>query len=181
MSLDVSLIVGRLLQEKLSGSESYELDLLLKKRDAYFIPSKKVKARVRLHLEGGKATPAPPVAPALSQHKVKNIMNFCKDFNAATKDAPSGVKLPVDIFVFEGGELEFHVLNMAASDLIKQKAGITKGSALTGREKTVGSISIKDLFEIAEYKFNDMNAKDILGAVKILMGTAKSLNIDIVE
>ncbi|QEK38297.1 50S ribosomal protein L11 [Candidatus Cytomitobacter indipagum] len=151
------------------------------KKDAFVSFKKAPKAVVRLHLEGGKASPAPPVGPALSQHKVKNLMQFCKDFNAATQGSPAGIKFPVDIFIFDGGEVSFKVLKMTASDLIKQKAGIEKGGSKAGRDKHAGSVTHKDLVEIAEFKFSDLNTLSIEGAVKIIAGSARSMNIDIVE
>ncbi|QEK38367.1 uL11 family ribosomal protein [Candidatus Cytomitobacter primus] len=173
--------VNDIIAEKIANNADYLKDILKSKKDSILKLNKKPKARVRLHLEGGKASPAPPVGPALSQHKVKNLMQFCKDFNAATKDSPAGIKFPVDVFIFDNGEVAFDVLKMTVSDLIKQKAGISKGSDRAGRDKPVGSITCKDLVEIAEFKFNDLNALSIEAATKIIAGSARSMNVTVVE
>lgn len=174
-------VLAQLVDQKQSAGDAYLKKLLKSKKDSIVTFKVPPKFIVRLHLEGGKASPAPPVGPALSQRKVKNLMQFCKDFNAATQGSPAGVKLPVDVFIFENGEVSFNVLKMTVTDLIKQKAGIEKGGSRTGRDKHVGSITYKDLIEIAEFKFNDLNALSIEGAAKIVAGSARSMNVDIVE
>ncbi len=156
-------------------------DLLVEKKNSAFKTKKKIRAIVRLHLEVGKASPAPPVGPALSQHKVKNIMEFCKNFNAATKDMKSGTKLPVDVFIFEDGGVDFKTLKPSVSNLIKASLGIEKGSSKTGRDKAVASISIDQIKSIAEDKFVDMNALSVEAAMNIIKGSAKSMGLAVVE
>ncbi len=155
--------------------------LLEDKKNSIFKSKKKVKAKIRLHLEVAKASPAPPVGPALSQHKVKNIMDFCKNFNAATKDRPAGTKLPVDVFVFSDGSVDFKLLKPSVSNLIKQALGIDKGSSKTGRDKPVASITEEQVRAIAEDKFVDMNAFSVEAAMNIIKGSLRSMGLAVVE
>ncbi len=140
--------------------------------------AKKVVAEVKLQLPAGKATPAPPVGPALGQRGV-NIMEFCKRFNAETADK-AGMILPVIVTVYEDRSFSFTVKTPPASFLLKKAAGIDKGSGETKR-KTVGKVTRKQLEEIAKIKMPDLTANDIGAAVKIIEGTARSMGIEIVD
>jgi large subunit ribosomal protein L11 len=138
---------------------------------------KKIVAIIKLQIEGGKATPAPPVGPALSQHKV-NISDFVQKFNDRTRDR-MGLRLPCEITVFEDKTYEFVIKQPPMSILLKMKAGLEKGSAnpLT----KVGKLSKTQIKEIAEVKKVDMNAKSIEAAMRTVMGSARSMGIEIVE
>lgn len=130
---------------------------------------KKVAALIKLALPAGKANPAPPVGPALGQHGV-NIMQFCKEYNAKTADQ-AGMIIPVEISVYEDRSFTFILKTPPASVLIRKAAGIERGSNEPNR-KNVGSISVKQLREIAEIKMPDLNANDIEAAMLIIAGTA---------
>ncbi len=138
--------------------------------------AKKLLRVVKLQLEAGKATPAPPVGPALGQYGV-NLMEFCKKFNAATADQ-AGTLLPVEISVFEDRSFTFTVKTPPASFLIKKAVGLKSGAKEPGKE-VVGKIKRKQLREIAETKMQDLNAKDLDAATKIIAGTARSMGIEI--
>lgn len=164
-----------------SLDNNVNVELMCNKLENAFYPSKKHAYKIRLHLEVGKASPAPPVGPAFSQRKAKNMMQFCQQFNASTKDYPAGLKLPVEIYIFNDGSWEFKILKMTSSDMIKKKANIKKGSSLAGREKHVATISQADLEDIAKAKFGDLNAKNLEGAMKIIASTARSMNVAVVQ
>jgi len=138
--------------------------------------AKKEMAKIKLQLPAGKANPSPPVGPALSQHGV-NIMEFCKAFNAATQKE-EGMIIPVVITVFSDKSFSFIQKTPPASVLLKKAAGLVKGSGTTGREK-VGSVSKKQVEEIARLKMPDLNAKDLPGAIRIIEGTARSMGLDV--
>ena len=138
--------------------------------------AKKIKAIVKLQIQAGVATPAPPVGPALAQHGL-NIVEFCQKFNEATK-TQKGFKLPVDITIFEDRTYTFKVKQPPASELLKKAAGIEKGSGTPNKTK-VGKITRDQLRKIAEQKIEDMNANDIEAAMKTLEGTAKNMGITI--
>jgi large subunit ribosomal protein L11 len=140
--------------------------------------AKKVRAIVKLQIVGGKASPAPPVGPALGQHGV-NIMEFCKAYNAATQDRIDQV-VPVEITVFEDRSFTFVLKTAPAAVLIRLAAGIPKGSANPRKDK-VGKITRDQLRQIAEVKMPDLNAHDIDAAMNILAGTARSMGVTIVE
>jgi len=140
--------------------------------------AKKVMANVKLQLKAGKATPSPPVGPALGQHGV-NIMEFCKAYNAATQ-SQEGMIVPVIITVYADRSFTFVTKTPPASVLIKQAAKIAKGSGNPAKEK-VGTISEAQIREIAETKFSDLNAVDLAGAISIIKGTAKSMGIEVSE
>ena len=140
--------------------------------------AKKVRAIVKLQIVGGKASPAPPVGPALGQHGV-NIMEFCKAYNAATQDRIDQV-VPVDITVFEDRSFTFVLKTAPAAVLIRLAAGISKGAANPRKDK-VGKITKDQLRQIAEVKMPDLNAHDIDAAMKILAGTARSMGVTIAE
>jgi large subunit ribosomal protein L11 len=138
--------------------------------------AKKVKAIIKLQIEAGKATPAPPVGPALGQHGV-NIMAFCKDYNAQTS-SQAGSIVPVEITVYEDRSFTFITKTPPASDLLKKALSVEKGSGTAGQEK-VGILSREKVYEIARIKMRDLNAVDIEGAARIIEGTARSMGIDV--
>jgi len=138
--------------------------------------AKKPKAIVRLQIQAGQATPAPPVGPVLAQHRV-NIAEFCQKFNEATKNN-QGFKIPVEIKVYEGGSYTFVLKQPPASELLKKAAGIEKGSGEPNK-KMVGKITRDQLRKIAEQKLPDLNANGIEEAMKTIEGTAKNMGITI--
>lgn len=140
--------------------------------------AKKVKDKVKLQIEAGKATPAPPVGPALGQFGV-NIMGFCKEYNAKTAHQ-AGFIVPVEITVYEDRSFSFEVKSPPASDLLKKAANLGKGSGDPKKEK-VGKVPRAKLVEIAEMKKADLNAADIDAAVRMIEGTARSMGLDIVD
>jgi large subunit ribosomal protein L11 len=140
--------------------------------------SKKVIGEIRLQLPAGAANPAPPVGPALGAKGV-NIMAFCKDFNARTKEQ-SGTVLPVVITVYADRSFSYILKSPPAPILLKKAAGLAKGSGVPNREK-VGKVSRKQIDEIVEIKKNDLNASDADQAAKIIMGTARSMGIEVVD
>ena len=140
--------------------------------------AKKVKAVITLQLPAGKATPAPPVGPALGQHG-SNIVGFCKEYNARTSTMIGNI-VPAQITVFSDGSFTFITKTPPASDLLKKAAGVPKGAGnpLTDR---VGTVTRSQVKEIAETKMKDLNAVDIEGAMRQIEGTARSMGIDVVE
>ena len=140
--------------------------------------AKKVRALVKLQIEGGKATPAPPVGPALGQHGV-NIMEFCKAYNAATQDKLDQV-IPVELTVYEDRSFSFKLRTPPAAVLIREAAGIEKGSGSSRKEK-VGSITTGQLRKIAETKMPDLNAHDVEAAMNIIEGTARNMGVTVEE
>jgi len=138
--------------------------------------AKKVKAIIKLQIEAGKATPAPPVGPALGQHGV-NIMAFCKDYNEQTS-SQAGSIVPVEITVYEDRSFTFITKTPPASDLLKKALSIEKGSSTTGQQN-VGTLSREKVYEIARIKMKDLNAVDVEGAARIIEGTARSMGIDV--
>ena len=140
--------------------------------------AKKLKAIVRLQLRGGKATPAPPVGPALAGHGI-NIMAFCKEYNARTSNR-AGELIPAEITVYTDGSFTFVLKSPPASELLKKAAGIEKGSAVPNRDK-VGKVTRAQIREIAEIKMKDLNAIDIEGAMKQIEGTARNMGIVVVD
>jgi large subunit ribosomal protein L11 len=138
--------------------------------------AKKVLTQIKLQAVGGQASPAPPVGPALGQHGI-NIMEFCKAFNAQTQQ-DAGTVIPVVITVYEDRSFTFVTKTPPAAVLIKQAAGLDKGSAEPHRSK-VGSISEAQLREIAEKKLPDLNAHDVDQAAKIIAGTARSMGVEV--
>jgi large subunit ribosomal protein L11 len=137
---------------------------------------KKVMAVVKLQLRAGQATPAPPVGTALGQHGV-NIMEFCKAYNEATQ-AQMGQVIPVDLTIYEDRSFSFVTKQPPAAELIKQAAGIEKGSPEPNREK-VGRLSRDQVRQIAETKMKDLNANDVDQAMKIIEGTARSMGVEV--
>ena len=140
--------------------------------------AKKVIGRVKLQLEGGKANPSPPVGPALGQYGL-NIMEFCKKFNAQTKNQ-AGLIIPVEMIVYADRTYTFRTKTPPASFLILRAAGIQKGSGVPNRTK-VGKVTRAQLAEIAATKKEDLNAVDVDAAILILAGTARSMGIDVVD
>ncbi len=140
--------------------------------------AKKVQTTIKLQIPAGNANPAPPVGPALGQHGV-NIMEFCKAFNAKTKDL-GGIITPVVITVYQDKSFTFITKTPPASVLIKKAAGLQKGSGEPNRNK-VGMISRKQVEEIAALKMQDLNAADIEAAMLMVAGTARSMGIEISE
>lgn len=140
--------------------------------------AKKVAAIIKLQIPGGKATPAPPVGPALGQHAV-NIMEFCKSFNERTKDN-IGTIIPVEITVYEDRSFTFVTKTPPAAILIKQAIGLEKGSA-TPHANKVGQITSKQIEEIARIKLPDLNAHDLEAAKRIVAGTARSMGVVITD
>ncbi len=140
--------------------------------------AKKVIAQIKLQIQAGKATPSPPIGPALGQHGV-NIMEFCKAYNAMTQNQ-EGTVIPVVISVYADKSFTFVTKTPPASVLLKQAAKIAKGAGDPNREK-VGQITRKQLKEIAEIKYKDLNAVDVEGAMRIIDGTARSMGIEVID
>ncbi|MFA4936880.1 MAG: 50S ribosomal protein L11 [Patescibacteria group bacterium] len=137
---------------------------------------KKVKTVIKLQISAGKATPAPPVGPALGQHGL-NLQEFCTKFNAATKDKGNDI-IPCEITVFEDRSYTFILKTPPAAELLKKAAGITKGSGKPLQEK-VGKVTKKQIEEIAKIKMSDLNANDINAAMKIIEGTARQMGLTV--
>jgi large subunit ribosomal protein L11 len=131
---------------------------------------------IKLQIQAGKATPAPPVGPALGQHGV-NIMAFCKDYNDQTQ-SQAGSIVPVEITVYEDRSFTFITKTPPASDLLKKAMNIEKGSGVAGQQ-SMGILNRKKLLEIAEIKKKDLNTVDIESAAKIIEGTARSMGIEV--
>ena len=138
--------------------------------------AKAIKAKIKLHIKGGEATPAPPVGPALAPHGL-NMGEFCQKFNEATRGM-QGFKIPVDIIVYQDRSYDFNVHQPQASELLKKVAGIEKGSGQPNKTK-VGKITKAQLEEIAKQKMPDLNTDTLESAVKTIEGTAKSLGISV--
>jgi large subunit ribosomal protein L11 len=140
--------------------------------------AKKVKAVIKLEIEAGKATPAPPIGPALASHGI-NIMQFTKEYNARTANR-MGEVIPAEITIFQDGSFKFALKSPPAAYLLKKAAGIDKGSGEPNRAK-VGKVTRAQVREIAETKMADLNAIDIEGAMRQIEGTARNMGITIVE
>ncbi len=142
-------------------------------------PPKKVSTYVKLQIEAGKATPAPPVGPALGQAQV-NIMEFCKQFNARTQNKEmAGLTIPVVITVYADRSFTFITKTPPAAVLLKKAAGITKGAGTPNKDK-VGKVTEKQVREIATQKMPDLNASSVETAIKSIKGTARSMGIEVV-
>jgi large subunit ribosomal protein L11 len=139
-------------------------------------PKKRILTTIKLQIPGSNATPAPPVGPALGQHGV-NIMEFCKAFNARTQKQ-AGVIIPVVLTVYADRTFTFITKTPPASVLLKMAAGLAKGSGVPNKNK-VGSVTMAQVREIAETKLPDLNANSVDQAVKIIMGTARSMGISV--
>ncbi|MDQ1301652.1 MAG: large subunit ribosomal protein [Chloroflexota bacterium] len=140
--------------------------------------AKKVKAIVKLQIVAGKANPAPPVGPALGQHGV-NIMGFCKEYNARTASM-AGTVIPVEITIFTDQSFTFVTKTPPAADLIKQAAGVPKGSAKPN-QAPVGKLTQKQVRDIAELKLKDLNAYDVDMAMRMIAGSARSMGITVAD
>jgi large subunit ribosomal protein L11 len=140
--------------------------------------AKKVKAIVKLAIPAGKATPAPPVGPALGQHGI-NIMAFCKDYNARTAHQAGSI-IPAEITVFQDNSFRFILKTPPATDLLKKAAGISKGASDVVLE-TAGTVTRQQVREIAEQKMKDLNAYDTESAMRMIEGTARSMGIQVVD
>ncbi len=140
--------------------------------------AKKVTGFIKLHVTGGQANPAPPVGPALGAHGV-NIMEFCKQFNARTQQQ-AGTTIPVEITVFADRSFTFITKTPPAPVLLKKAAGLDKGSAIPNRTK-VATVTRDQLKEIAELKMNDLNARDVDAAIRMIAGTARSMGIQVAD
>ena len=138
--------------------------------------AKPVKAIVKINIKAGQANPAPTVGTALGPHGI-NIQQFCLQYNEATKDKMGDV-IPVEITIYEDRTFEFKLKTPPASELLKKAAGIEKGASTPNKSK-VGTVTRKQLEEIAEKKMSDLNAYDIDHAVKIIEGTARSMGIKV--
>ncbi len=139
--------------------------------------AKKVTGQIKLQIPAGQANPAPPVGPALGQHGV-NIMGFCKEFNAKTKDA-GGMIIPVVITVYQDKSFTFITKSPPASALLKKAAGIASGSKVPNKDK-VGKVTKKQVLEIVKIKMADMNANNEEAACRIVAGTARSMGIEVI-
>ena len=141
--------------------------------------AKVVKTMIKLQIPAGGANPAPPVGPALGQHGV-NIMDFCKQFNERTKKLEQGVPIPVVITVFEDRSFTFITKMPPMAALIKKAAGLAKGSGEPNKTK-VGKMTLKQVEEVAKQKLVDLNTKDVVQAMEMVKGTARSMGVDVVE
>src|SRR4249919_3632031 len=139
--------------------------------------AKKITGQIKLQIPAGQANPAPPVGPALGQHGV-NIMAFCKEFNAATKDQ-AGLVIPVVITVYQDKSFTFITKSPPASILLKKAAGVASGSKTPNKEK-VGKVTRKQVLEIVKMKMKDLNATNEEAAFRVVAGTARSMGIDVV-
>ncbi len=140
--------------------------------------AKKVLTTIKMHVPAGKANPAPPVGPTLGQHGV-NIMEFCKTFNEQTAEKMGDI-IPVELTVYVDHSFSFITKTPPAASLLKKAAGIEKASGTPSRE-TVAQVSREQVREIAEMKMEDLNARDIEAAVRIIAGTARSMGIEMVD
>ncbi len=140
--------------------------------------AKKITGMIKLQIPAGKATPAPPVGPALGQHGV-NIMDFCKAFNAKTQ-GEEGLIIPVVITVYQDRSYSFITKTPPAAVLLKRAAGIAKGSAEPNKDK-VAQVTEKQVEEIAKTKLPDLNAGDLEAAKRIIMGTARSMGVEVTD
>jgi large subunit ribosomal protein L11 len=140
--------------------------------------AKKVKATVRIQIEAGKASPAPPIGPSLAPHGI-NLMAFCKEYNARTAQMTGNV-IPAEITVFSDNSFTFVLRTPPTAQLICKAAGVGKGSGVPNRDK-VGKITTAQVREIAEQKMRDLNAIDIEGAMQQVRGTARSMGVEIID
>ncbi len=141
--------------------------------------AKKVKVQLKLQIPAGAANPAPPVGPALGQHGV-NIIQFCNDFNAKTKNMEQGMIIPLVMTIYEDRSFTFVLKTPPVSALIKKVAGIAKASGKAGSE-TIAKITKSQVTEIAKMKMADLNTSTLDSAIKIVEGTARSMGVEVVE
>jgi large subunit ribosomal protein L11 len=140
--------------------------------------AKKVTGQIKLQIPAGQANPAPPVGPALGQHGV-NIMAFCKEFNARTKDQV-GMVIPVVITVYQDKSFAFITKSPPASILLKKAAGVATGSKMPNKEK-VGKVTRKQVLDIVKLKREDLNATNDEAAIRVIAGTARSMGIEVID
>jgi large subunit ribosomal protein L11 len=143
------------------------------------MPPKKITGYIKLQIPAGKANPAPPIGPALGQHGV-NIMDFCKQFNAATKDKEAGLTIPVVITVYHDKSITFIMKSPPVATLIKKAANLAKASAVPNRDK-VGQITRAQVKEICEAKMQDLNARTEESAMRMVEGTARSMGVEVID
>jgi len=136
--------------------------------------AKKIKAVVKIHIQAGKANPAPPVGTALGPHGI-NLMQFCKEYNARTSNQVGQI-VPSEVTIFQDGSFSFILKTPPTAELLKKAAGIESGSAVPNRDK-VGKVTVNQLREIAEIKMKDLNALDVDAAINIVAGTARSMGL----
>jgi large subunit ribosomal protein L11 len=141
--------------------------------------AKKIEGYIKLQIPAGQANPSPPVGPALGQRGV-NIMEFCKSFNAQTQGMEQGMPIPVTITVYSDRSFTFITRTPPASYFLKRAAGQEKGSGTPGREKK-GSVTMAQIREIAEKKMADLNANDVDAACRMLVGSARSMGLEVME
>jgi large subunit ribosomal protein L11 len=139
--------------------------------------AKKIRAVVKVQAPAGKATPAPPIGPALGQHGI-NIMAFVKEFNERTA-AQAGMIIPAEITIYEDRSFTFVTKTPPAADLLKRAAGVEKGSGTPGRQN-VGQVTREKIREIAQLKMQDLNASDLAAAERMIEGTARSMGLEVV-
>jgi large subunit ribosomal protein L11 len=142
--------------------------------------AKKIVGIVKLQVPAGKANPSPPIGPALGQRGL-NIMEFCKAFNAATQNVEPGMPIPVVITAYGDRSFTFVTKSPPNSYFLKKAAGIEKGSQTAGKGIGAGRVTMAQIREIAEQKMADLNAKDIEGACRMLVGSARSMGLEVVE
>lgn len=141
--------------------------------------AKKIEAYIKLQIPAGKANPSPPVGPALGQRGL-NIMEFCKAFNAQTQSMEPGIPIPVVITAYGDRTFSFIMKTPPVSFFLKKAAGLSKGSTTPGTG-TVGKVTMEQIREIAKTKMQDLNANDIEGASQMIIGSARSMGIEVVE
>lgn len=141
--------------------------------------AKKLMGVVKLQLEAGKATPAPPVGPALGQYGV-NIMAFVKEYNEKTS-GQAGSVVPVEVTIYSDRSFTAKLLTPPAADLLRKAAGVPKGASTPGPKQKVGSVTRSQLEDIAKQKMPDLNARDVQAAANVIAGTARSMGIEIVD
>jgi large subunit ribosomal protein L11 len=142
--------------------------------------AKKIVGIIKLQVPAGKANPSPPIGPALGQRGL-NIMEFCKAFNATTQNLEPGMPIPVVITAYADRSFTFVTKTPPNTYFLKKAAGIDKGSQTTGKGNRVGQVTMAQIREIAEQKMPDLNAKDLEGAYRMLIGSARSMGLDVVE
>jgi large subunit ribosomal protein L11 len=142
--------------------------------------AKKITGYIKLQVPAGKANPSPPIGPALGQRGL-NIMAFVKEFNAATQGMEPGMPVPVVITAFADRTFSFVTKTPPASYYLKKAAGVDKGSQTTGKTGAVGKVTVAQCREIAEQKMKDLNAIDLDGATKMIVGSARSMGLEVVE
>lgn len=142
--------------------------------------AKKIVGYIKLQVPAGKANPSPPIGPALGQRGL-NIMEFCKEFNARTQGMESGMPIPVVITAFADRTFTFETKTPPNTYFLKKAAGITKGTTTPGKGAMVGKVTMAQVREIAQQKMADLNANDIESAATMIIGSARSMGIEVVE